>query len=494
MGTQPDILLFMSDQHSACQMSHAGGIAHTPNMDRLAENGVSFTRTYTSCPLCVPARMSFLSGMLPTRTGILTNNDTLPDITPTFLHSLCAAGYETVLIGRMHFVGEDQYHGFAKHLAGDMTPVTWNRPVERITEERGVMRMGYAYMGALNVMGAGESPVLHYDDHVIRTALEYLAEPHDRPQFILVGTYGPHFPYVAPPELYWKYKEKIKNLEPPEQFNESKPYIENNLFLKDRQMGADHEKALQARAAYCGLIERTDSQLGEVQKAFRNYTKQKGHPYIFGYTSDHGDMNGMLGMYGKETFFEPSVRIPFLMEGDNIPCGTCVRQPVSIMDIGATLCELAGTEFDAPDGISLVPLMNGALYEERLVCSQVWEHMNMIKHPNNSQNTYGVMIVKDNYKFITYDGCASDMLFDLGADPHERENLVEKLSVLAEELKDAALSCADPCEVAEVQAVRKRNAALFAKCEQESQRMESLDDKYRWRRNPPAARNQPAGR
>ena len=91
------------------------------------------------------------------------------------------------------------------------------------------------------------------------------------------------------------------------------------MFLKERQMGANEEEALQARAAYCALVERTDQQLGEVQKAFQNYTKQQEHPYIFGYTSDHGDMNGMLGMYGKETFFEPSARIPLLMEGDGIP-------------------------------------------------------------------------------------------------------------------------------------------------------------------------------
>ncbi|MBS6645453.1 MAG: sulfatase-like hydrolase/transferase [Clostridiaceae bacterium] len=492
MKEKPDILLFMSDQHSACQMSHAGGTADTPNMDRLAENGISFTRAYTSCPLCVPARMSFLSGMLPTRTGILTNNDTLPDTTPTFLHSLCEAGYETVLIGRMHFVGEDQYHGFTKHLAGDMTPVTWNRPVERIAGERGVMRMGYAYMGALKVMGAGESPVLHYDDHVIRTALEYLAEPHDKPQFILVGTYGPHFPYVAPPDLYCKYKEKIRKLGPPEQFNESKPYIDNNVFLKDRQLGADEEEAIQARAAYCALVERADRQLGEVQKAFQNYTKQQGHSYLFGYTSDHGDMNGMLGMYGKETFFEPSVRIPLLMEGDGIPVGKTYRQPVSIMDIGVTLCELAGARFEAPDGSSLAPLIHDRPFKSCPVYSQVWEHMNIFKHPEDHRNTYGVMIVKDHYKFITYDGCGYDMLFDLEADPCERENLAEILTELSAELKEEALAGADPKEAAAMQAVKKRNAALFAGYELARGTMNSLDDRHRWRGNPPTAREQPA--
>ena len=82
----------------------------TPNLAALREQGTAFDAAYTPCPLCVPARMAMLSGLSPYHTGIFTNNDTLPQTTPTFLHAMAAAGYETVLVGRMHFIGPDQRH------------------------------------------------------------------------------------------------------------------------------------------------------------------------------------------------------------------------------------------------------------------------------------------------------------------------------------------------------------------------------------------------
>ena len=76
----------------------------TPNLAALRGQGTAFDAAYTPCPLCVPARMAMLSGLAPHHTGIFTNNDTLPQTTPTFLHAMAAAGYETVLVGRMHRV------------------------------------------------------------------------------------------------------------------------------------------------------------------------------------------------------------------------------------------------------------------------------------------------------------------------------------------------------------------------------------------------------
>ena len=87
-----DILVFISDQHSPLFSEFGGGKAKTPVLNRLCENGTSFTECYTSCPLCVPARMSMLSGKLPTKNGVMVNLDTIPDIMPTFLHSFVAAG------------------------------------------------------------------------------------------------------------------------------------------------------------------------------------------------------------------------------------------------------------------------------------------------------------------------------------------------------------------------------------------------------------------
>ena len=99
----PDILLFISDQHAPQYQADGQMPVDTPNLAALREQGTAFDAAYTPCPLCVPARMAMLSGLAPHHTGIFTNNDTLPQTTPTFLHAMAAAGYETVLVGRMHF-------------------------------------------------------------------------------------------------------------------------------------------------------------------------------------------------------------------------------------------------------------------------------------------------------------------------------------------------------------------------------------------------------
>jgi choline-sulfatase len=147
-----------------------------------------------------------LLGKLPSKTGVFSNAGAIPESSATFLHSLVAAGYGTTLIGRMHFIGTNQRHGFTARLVGDMTPVTWNRPLEALARARGVFRTSYAEPGSLEVIGGGDSPVLRYDKDVIQAALEFLSKKHEKPQCILIGTYGPHFPYVAPPELFRKYR------------------------------------------------------------------------------------------------------------------------------------------------------------------------------------------------------------------------------------------------------------------------------------------------
>lgn len=133
---KPEILIFFSDQHDARLMRGAGnGVVRTPNLDRLMAEGTTFLNACTSFPLCVPARMSFLTGQLPSRTGIVTNSCTIPQDQVTFIHSLAVNGYDTVLCGRMHFEGPDQRHGFVERFVGDMTPVLWHRT--GIDEERG---------------------------------------------------------------------------------------------------------------------------------------------------------------------------------------------------------------------------------------------------------------------------------------------------------------------------------------------------------------------
>lgn len=475
---QPDILLFMSDQHAPQFMGGGEVPVDTPNLDALRQDGVEFAQAYTPCPLCVPARMAMLSGLRPARTGVFNNVNTLSQVTPTFLHHLVAAGYETVLVGRMHFIGQDQRHGFTRRIAPDITLVTWTRP-EHIKQERGVFARTFAGRWAAQVVGGGRSPVLIYDELVVQAALDYLAQPHDKPQFILVGTYGPHFPYVAPPELFRKYAARV---ELPALRGEAAGRL--NPCLQARRVQADEEVARGVRAAYCGMVERMDDQIGRVRAAFREFTARRGTRSLFGYLSDHGDQAGERDLYGKETFFEKSARIPLIFAGDGVTVGRRENAPVSLLDLGPTLCDWAGAS--APedvDGVSLVDALRGLpAAEDRMVASEFMEK-------DETGYRYALMLRQGAYKFVTYRGYeGQDMLFRPGEDPLERQDLAEKEpEVLARFRAAAAAYTPAPASLEAAQARQTRDAALFIAWEQAA----GLDESERWRDNPPDARVNP---
>ena len=312
-----DVLLYMSDQHSYNLQGYAGNkIVRTPNLDFIAREGTALTNAYTACPLCVPARASMISGLLPSNNGVLFNFNSINSDSATFLHSLTVSGYETVLCGRMHFVGPDQRHGYAKRIAKERTPVYHNGlPKAKGEMESKSKVTGFDENSSLYYIGGGDSPVLAYDRYVVDKALDYLSQEHERPQFLTVGTYGPHFPYVAPEELYEYYYDKVS-------LEDVKETFQGHPALDGKFIEADPEVARAARAAYYGLVEQQDRHIGAVYQAFQEYLKRTGHEGVFIYVSDHGDMNGTHGYYGKQVFYEPSAHIPFLIQGDGIPAGT----------------------------------------------------------------------------------------------------------------------------------------------------------------------------
>src|SRR5438552_13887318 len=139
-GRRPDILIIMADQlvPSALPL-HGNPVTRAPALSRLAESGVVFDAAYTASPLCAPARASFLTGLLPSRTRAYDNAAEFASQIPTFAHYLRSAGYRTVLAGKMHFCGPDQLHGFEERLTTDIYPADfgwtpdWDHPADRPT-------------------------------------------------------------------------------------------------------------------------------------------------------------------------------------------------------------------------------------------------------------------------------------------------------------------------------------------------------------------------
>ena len=466
-----DICLFISDQHSYSIQGNTGNpIIRTPNLDYLASQGVSFHNTYTSCPLCVPARMSMLSGKLASQINVMGNGSILDSSRPTFLHSLNAAGYETVLCGRMHFVGPDQRHGYSKRIAGDITPIYTNRPEIALKKERGVhMNTLTGGANSVSIIGAGNSPSLEYDRYVIKNALDYLSHNHEKPQFITVGTYSPHHPYVTPRELFDYYYEKLDG----ESGSKSLPSFYSNLF-----QDTDPKVVRAVRAAYYGMVEFTDNEIGLVYNAFQAYLERVGREGIFIYVSDHGDHIGSRGLYGKQTFYEESSHIPLIFTGSGILKGKKVMGATSIMDIGPTLCSLVAAPLLTDyDGKSLVlEITTNYVDKERCVISELGGTLN-----KNGDVQYAQMVKKGRLKYVHYKGLDEDAVYN--TDINETDNLITSYPDFVEKAK--ALLSEKCATVDEIEKNAQRNAsylAITSKCD--------FDSEERWR-CPKSAREYP---
>ncbi len=443
--TKPDILIHMSDQQDGRLLGCVGNEdIRTPNIDRLASRGTAFSAAYTSCPICVPARAGFLTGQHPSVNDVYGNDGAIGEDHATFLHSLVAQGYETVLVGRMHFVGPDQRHGFTKRIGGDFCHMFWPdySPDDEWMQSMGPYLHTTGSAGALRVAGGGGvSPGREYDLQVAEWALNYLSEDHDRPQCVVVGTYGPHFPYVAKKNLFEYYRE---NATLPDTFQAEGEGLDNP-FYGSKQQYPDADVALAAQAAYRGLIEEQDELFGRIMSAWEEYRERSGRPGLTIYTSDHGDTCGDHNLYGKTTFYEGSTRIPLIVAGDGLDSGEVVDMPVSLLDVAPTVLDMTdGMRLPTPAGESLVPIMTGSENPtDRAVISE------FIYNSEETGPCPARMVRKGDWKLMHYaHGQVDDMLFNLREDPEETRNRNAECDMVAGELRKIARAGWDPEEMA----------------------------------------------
>lgn len=165
--TRRNILILMVDQLNGTFFPDGpADFLHAPHLKALAKRSVRFANSYTASPLCAPARASFMSGQLPSRTRVYDNAAEFASDIPTYAHHLRSAGYYAGLSGKMHFVGPDQLHGFEERLTTDIYPADfgwtpdYTKPGERID---------WWYHNLGSVTGAGVAEItnqMEYDDEV----------------------------------------------------------------------------------------------------------------------------------------------------------------------------------------------------------------------------------------------------------------------------------------------------------------------------------------
>lgn len=414
------------------------GQVFTPNIDRLAAQGVSFTNAHCPSPKCAPSRASILLGQMPSTTGLYDNGHWWR---PNFPRAVSlpmlfgANGYRVVGAGKV-------FH----HTAGNNPPDQWDDFQRLVFRNdpwfRGNQR-NYPYSKpAANPPGFpfaklsglphendwGSLPIAEqeYDDVLTaKYAVEYLEQrrqKQDQPFFLACGIFRPHLPWYVPQRFFDLYP--IDGIKAPEVLESDLDDVPaEGLKLagsrrSDLEKIQKNDKTQHAIQAYLASISFADEQIGNVLKALED--SGEAHRTIVVFWSDHGWHLGEKNHWHKSTLWEEATRIPFILKRPGWSNHGC-SEAVSLVDIFPTLielCRLEARELQPLDGESLVPLLRQAGVER--------------EKPAVIEFRKGNAAVRDErFRLIRYaDGL--EELYDHSRDPHEWHNLASEPALRSE--------------------------------------------------------------
>ena len=431
--TQPNILIFMTD-HQRADTVLPDHPSVTPNIDRFAEEGLTFTNTYCPSPHCCPSRATFFSGLYPSRHGVwnnICNRQALSHGLNTgvrlWSEDLASAGYEQHFSGKWHVsvLEGPGDRGWTEHLVsggkGTLHGVTWDhyREIAALPDviERGegeILRPGY---GTYQLYGRAERHGDH-DRRVVQEGLDLIPKlaQSDNPWTLYLGLSGPHDPYIVPQ----KYLDMVNLEDVPLPLSYSDTMADKpGVYKKMREMRfgqlSDREirEAIRHYWAYCSYL---DDLFGQVLQALEQSGTAENTLVL--YTSDHGDYAGEHGLFAKGIpCFSGAYHIPAVMRwpaGIRHP-GRLVDALVSEADFAPTFLDLASVQMDRYfTGASLLPFLLDETPDD-------WR--TAIHTQCNGVELYYTQrsVMTSDYKY-TFNGFDRDELYDLRLDPHEMIN------------------------------------------------------------------------
>lgn len=430
-----NILWIYPDQHRWDALGAAGNeIIQTPHLDRLAASGIRFAQHYTSSPMCVPSRISVLTGLHPPRTGTLINNHQYrrpwPGI-PAFPQILAEAGYRTASAGKSH-VSRHPHEIWQEDLHFALFPevADYFRMGEDICEETyGILRSGN---GAVIGGWYPEQPDgRHHVSHTVEMALEWLTGHHrefrDQPFLLRVSIEAPHFP-ILPPKSYYDRYDPADMPVPDHRFPPHAQF--HQRYLNVHRIHELSEADIRHMwVSYYGLVSYVDTQVGRLMEKLEQLGWDEDT--IIMYSSDHGELLGHHGLPFKGPMYEPAVRIPYIISAPGlIPAGRVHEGLTSTIDEGPTLLDLVGLAVpDSMDGRALLRDMDRPGSHERIFSSVAL------------QSRYRVLVREDRYamavtthaflddhridpdNFVADPEARDGILFDLDSDPQQYRNL-----------------------------------------------------------------------
>jgi len=441
---RPNVLFIFSDDHARHAISAYGSkVNSTPNIDRLATDGMRFLNAFVTNSICTPSRATLITGQYSHLNGVPVFNrfDGTRDNVAKLLQ---AAGYHTGMIGKWH-LGSDPT-GFERYIVLPGQGVYWN-PTFLV---RG---------GRLSIEG-------HCTEIITELGLEWLkTRPQDKPFFLMLHHKAPHRDWEPDHRNQALFKDKVIP-EPetlwddyatrPAALPENRQTVAHDLTRRDLKLeppadlkGPERARWLSARPDsvtitrgdgaqitltgkelvrwkyqrymqdYLACVQGVDDSVGRVL----DYLEQSGlakNTYVF-YCSDNGWYLGDLGLYDKRFMYEPGLRMPLLVRGPGIKAGGVAEQMVLNIDLAPTFLDLAGQAIpDSMQGVSLAPLLRGespAGWRQSLYYRYY--------HDPGDHNTRAHMGVRTTtHKLIYYWKKKAYELYDLTKDPLEQHNLL----------------------------------------------------------------------
>jgi len=400
----PNLLFVFADQMRGMDLGCAGNPeVRTPNLDRLAGEGLRFTHAYANCPVCTPSRASLLTGRYPLTCRVIANDLPLPEEEVTLAEILKEQGYRTGYVGKWHLDGVPRARftppgprrqGFDYWAVWNCAHDYFNGQVFRDTPDP-ISLPGYEPVGQTDL------------------ALEFLQQADDRPFCLFLSWGPPHDPYEQVPDAYKSLYDPLQlTLRPNVRPIQPGPH--------DLSGQRDPRTTL---ACYYAHITALDEQFGRLMAFLDEHRLADNTLVVF--TSDHGDMLWSQGRMKKQQPWEESISIPFLVRGPGItPTGGCCDLLFSVVDMAPTLLAWMGFPVPEPmEGTDLSPALGG----ERISGPSSVFLMDLVTmdeaYHQGLREWRGLRTPR--YTYARWADGAGWLLYDNEADPYQLRNRID---------------------------------------------------------------------
>jgi len=329
VSDRPNILWLCTDQQRFDTIRSLGNpLVRSPNVDRLVEEGVTFTQAYCQSPVCAPSRASFLTGRYPRTTGCRQNGQMIPENEVLISRMLADVGYRCGLAGKLHLAScsdgkveariDDGYHDFhwSHHPQPDWEEnayTQWLKSKGKTWEE--------LYTGrATGYVKEGIPAEYHQTTWCAETTIDFIKANQGQPWFFSFNCFDPHHPFDPPAEYLQKYDPAGMPLPKvgPNTPDSKSSFQELDSVWAHNSPGEFHTGAMtdddrrEVTAAYYAMCELIDDQVGRIMAALEETGQRENTIVVF--MSDHGEMLGDHGIYFKGPhFYDEAVRVPLVV-------------------------------------------------------------------------------------------------------------------------------------------------------------------------------------